>query len=96
MVQKLLASLRADPVRRDLPPLEQARTSEGDARRIAHQWVMARHLLWDDPIRAKYVYHENGQPCWVVRSNYGGQGFSLIITIDDASGQVIASRSLPR
>lgn len=92
----MLDYLKTDPVHTKLPPRDAAITSEDDARRIAHQWAMAKRERWQDPIQTDYIYDENGRPCWVVQSNCPGLGYSLIITIDDASGQVIATSSLPR
>jgi hypothetical protein len=95
-VRRLMAFLTTEPKQPHALPKGEAAMSEDDARRIAHQWAIAHRQWWEEPIRADYVRHEEGWPCWVVQSNWSGQGFSLIVTIEDATGKVVATHTLPR
>lgn len=70
-------------------------TSETEARRVAAAWASENGKRWTLPANANVVDHD-GRRLWSVESNAIGKGYRLAITIDDATGQVIAHREYPR
>jgi hypothetical protein len=77
---------------RDLAP---PTTFEDDARRIAAAWASEHQKRWSLPPSAS-LSEESGRRLWLIQSNAGGKGYRVAITIDDATGQVIAHHEYPR
>jgi hypothetical protein len=69
-------------------------TLEDDARRIAAAWATEHQKRWALPASA-LLSNESGRRLWLIQSNAQGKGYSLAITIDDATGLVIAHHEYP-
>ena len=79
----------------DGPQLTPPTTLEDDARRIAAAWAAEHQKRWTLPASAS-LSDERGRRLWVIQSNAQGKGYSLAITIDDATGNVLAHHEYPR
>ena len=77
------------------PLIEPPTTLEGDARRIAAAWAAEHKKRWALPADAS-LSDDGGRRLWLVQSNAQGKGYSLAVTIDDATGQVVAHHEYPR
>jgi hypothetical protein len=91
---KILARI-SGPAEGGQLPRTSAVTSESTAIALAGEHATRRNLRWEAPIDAQLMLHR-GRPCWSVKSNATGRGFSVEVTIDDGSGTVLATRTLPR
>jgi hypothetical protein len=72
-----------------------ARISEGEALRIAQSWAVANKKYWMAPATAT-VKVDQGRRIWLVHSNAHGKGHSVLVTIDDATGQILEHHEYPR
>lgn len=77
------------------PDLVPPTTLEDDARRIAAAWATEHGKRWTLPASAS-LSDESGRRLWLIQSNAEGKGYSLLITVDDATGHVIAHHEYPR
>ena len=80
---------------RAIHPETQPRTPEAEALRIAAAWAAEEKKRWTLPAKAT-LETDGGRHLWLVQSNATGKGHSLAITIDDATGQVVAHHEYPR
>ena len=69
--------------------------SEGEALSIARSWAMANNKYWMAPATATAKV-DQGRRIWLVRSNAHGKGHSVLVTIDDATGQILEHHEYPR
>jgi len=79
----------------DAIDIHAARTVQSAAVALAESHAAARNLAWRPPIEARLLWHA-GRPCWFVRSNAIGRGFSVEVVIEDGTGTVVDERVLPR
>jgi hypothetical protein len=77
------------------PDLAPPTTLEDEARRIAAAWAAEHQKRWTLPASAS-LSDETGRRLWLIQSNAQGKGYSLVITIDNATGHVIAHHEYPR
>ena len=75
--------------------LSGARMSEDEARRIAESWAAANKKYWMAPATAT-VKVDQGRRIWLVQSNAHGKGHSVLVTIDDATGEILEHHEYPR
>jgi hypothetical protein len=76
-------------------PLRLAKRDAAAARRIAERWAATMGVRWSEPVRQVYVQGRRG-PCWLLECSASGAPHREIVTIDDASGQIIARRAIPQ
>ena len=69
--------------------------SEDEARRIAASWAAADKKYWMAPASA-VVKVDQGRRIWLVQSNAHGKGHSVLLVIDDATGQILEHHESPR
>lgn len=87
---------RLSSERRESPPdVNVPTTPEADARRIAASWAAENNKRWSLPADAG-LSDQGGRRLWLIQSNALGKGYSLAITIDDATGEVVAHHEYPR
>jgi hypothetical protein len=67
--------------------------TEAEVCRVAQDWAQAQELRWLEPVGCRF---EPATRMWEVQSNALGKGFSVRVTVDDASGIVVAHHVLPR
>jgi hypothetical protein len=72
-----------------------SQTSEGEARRIAESWAVEYKKYWTMPASAT-LQIEGDRRFWIIQSNAHGKGHRIVVTIDDATGQVADQHVLPR
>jgi hypothetical protein len=70
-------------------------TPEAEALRIAATWAAEQKKRWTLPAKAT-LNTGRGRRLWLIQSNATGKGYSLAITIDDVTGQVVAHHEYPR
>jgi hypothetical protein len=72
-----------------------AHMTEAEARRLAESWATENKKYWMTPATAAFKVDE-GRRIWLVQSNAHGKGHSILVTIDDATGQVLGHHEYPR
>jgi hypothetical protein len=69
--------------------------SESEALSIARSWAMANNKYWMVPATATTKV-DQGRRIWLVHSNAHGKGHSVLVTIDDATAQILEHHEYPR
>lgn len=68
-------------------------SSEADVCQVARLWAESQGLRWTEPTDCNF---DPEARIWAVRSNAHGKGFSVLVSIEDATKAVVAHHTFPR